>query len=130
MAICRVSVVRYLLGVLLLLGLAVSGSTAPPHTRTYTEPQLKYLLLDHYGEDRFFFCDPDSYPIPRGDDQEKAVEAFPATRNSTDEFDAIVQRAELAPPFSGEAQLGISREHKRLQAIPLTPATAVSKAAG
>lgn len=117
---------RYLLGILLLFGIAISGCTAPPgppHNTTYTEPQLKYLLLDHYGEDRFFYCDPDYYPISRGDELEKALEAFPAIRNSTDEFDAIVQRKGLAPPFSDEAQLAIYREHKKLQAIPLTPAT-------
>ncbi len=90
------------------------------HTRSRSS---RYLLLDHYGEDRFFFCDPDSYPIPRGDEQEKALEALPAIRNSTDEFDAIVQRTGLAPPFSEEAKLAIYREHKRLQAIPLTPAS-------
>ena len=93
----------------------------PPRSRS-----LKYLLLDHYGEDGFFFCDPDYYPISRGDEQAKAIETFPATRNSTDEFDAILNRTGLQPPFSDEAKLTIYREHKRLQAIPLTPATADS----
>ncbi len=113
---------RYLLGVAVLLGVAAAGCMAPPSTTMYAEPQLKYLLLDHYGEDRFFYCDPDYYPISRDDEQTKALEAFPAIQNNTAEFDAIVNRAGLQPPYSDGAKLAIYREHKRLQAISLTPA--------
>jgi hypothetical protein len=117
---------RPLLGLLLFLALAAAGCTAPPSTTTYTEPQLKYLLLDHYGEDRFFYCDPDYYPISRGDELERAIEAFPAIQNDTAEFEAITARTGLVPPYSDDAKLAIYREHKRLRAIPLTPATADS----
>ncbi len=116
---------RYVIG-LLLLCVALAGCTAPPSTTTYTAPGLKYLLLDHYGEDRFFYCDPDYYPISRGDEQEKALETFPAIRNDTAEFAAITARLELRPPYSDEAMLAIYREHKKLQAIPLTPRDADS----
>jgi hypothetical protein len=92
----------------------------------YTEPQLKYRLLDHYGEDQFFFCDPDYYPVSRGDEQEKAIESFPAIQNDTAEFAAIAERKGLFPPYSDEAKLTVYREHKKLQAIPLTPGTAGS----
>lgn len=113
----------YVLGLVVLLGAAAAGCTAPPSTTTYTEPQLKYMLLDHYDEDRFFYCDPDYYPLSRSDEQTKALEAFPAIQNNTAEFDSIVNRTGLLPPFSDAAKLAIYREHKRLQAIPLTPAT-------
>jgi len=116
---------RLLPGVLL-LAIALSGCMAPPPATTYTEPQLKYLLLDHYGEDRFFYCDPDEYPISRGDELERALEAFPAIMNDTAEFSAITARKSLSPPYSDEAKLAIYREHKRLRAIPLAPRTANS----
>ena len=117
---------RRIAGVLLLLAIALSGCTAPPPAATYTEPQLKYLLLDHYGEDRFFYCDPDEYPISRGDELERALESFPAIENDTAEFAAITARKNLSPPYSDEAKLAIYREHKRLRAIPLSPRTADS----
>jgi hypothetical protein len=113
-----------LLFAVLLLCLALAGCTAAPPAQKYSEPQLKYLLLDHYGEDRFFYCDPDVYPISRGDEQEKAIEAFPAIVNDTAEFAAITNRTGLAPPFSDKAKLAIYREHKRLRAIPLRPISA------
>lgn len=114
------------LPVLLLLAIALAGCTAPAPSMTYTVPQLKYLLLDHYGEDRFFYCDPDYYPISRGDEREKAVEAFPSIENDTAEFAAITERTGLVPPYSDDAKLVIYREHKRLRAIPLTPSAADS----
>ena len=87
---------------------------------------MKYLLLDHYGEDRFFFCDPDFYPIPRGDEQEKATRGLPGHPERHRRVRRDSERTGLEPPFSDEAKLRIYREHKRLQAIPLTPATADS----
>jgi hypothetical protein len=92
----------------------------------YSEPQLKYLLLDHYGEDQFFYCDPDYYPVSHGDEQEKAIEAFPVIQNDTAEFAAIIQRTGVSPPYSDEEKLEVYREHKRFQAIPLTPRTSDS----
>lgn len=56
-------------------------STAPPGVG-YSEPVLKYIFLDRYGQDRFFWCNPDKYPVPRGDELERAVQAFPAIRRT------------------------------------------------
>ncbi|MDD1678161.1 MAG: Hint domain-containing protein [Methanomicrobiales archaeon] len=108
--------------VLFILSLAISsGCLAPPGpVQTYTLPQLKYLLLDHYGESEFFFCDPDYYPISRGDELEKALEYFPIIQNNTDEFTAITDRKGLNPPYSDEVKLTIYREYKKLRAIPLS----------
>ena len=72
----------------------------------YTEPESRYLLLDQYGEARFFYCDPDEYPIGRGDELERALKAFPAIQNDTAEFAAITARTGLVPPYSEDAKLG------------------------
>lgn len=104
----------------------VTPTSTPPGAGPFTEPELRYLLLDHYGEDRFFYCDPDQYPVARGDELERALEAFPALENDTAEFAAITGRLGLAPPHSDEEKLAIYREHKKLQAISLAPGTAGS----
>jgi hypothetical protein len=102
--------------------LTPGGGPPPTPNTTYTPTQLKYLLLDHYGEDRFFFCDPDYYPVARGDEPERAVAAFPAIRNETGVFSAITARKGLRPPYSDDDKLIIYREYKKLWAIHLEPA--------
>ncbi len=121
---------KCLLAILVLVIVIIAGGTAPggggppptPNT-TYSPTELKYLLLDHYNESRFFYCDPDYYPVSHGDEQAKAIEAFPVIENNTEEFDAIVARKDLQPPFSDETKLIVYRENKKLNAIPLTPVT-------
>jgi hypothetical protein len=112
--------VLLLISALLLAGCLGSGPS-PPGNVTYTPPQLKYVLLDHYGEGNFFFCDPDYYPIARDDEAEKAVVTFPEIQEDTTTFAAIVIRKGLQPPYSNETKLTIYREFKRLRAIPLDP---------
>jgi hypothetical protein len=99
------------------------GGPPPTPNASYSQTQLKYLLLDHYGESQFFYCDPDYYPIGRGDEAERAIAAFPVIENETGTFSAIVARKGLQPPYSNETKLLIYREYKKLRAIPLTPAT-------
>ncbi|NTV00488.1 MAG: hypothetical protein HGA55_05125, partial [Methanoregulaceae archaeon] len=70
----------------------------------------------------FFFCDPDSYPVSRDDEKERALAAFPVIRDNTEEFAVIIARKGLEPPFTHESVLTIYREHKKLDAIPLIPA--------
>ncbi|MDD1679296.1 MAG: hypothetical protein LUO93_08985, partial [Methanomicrobiales archaeon] len=108
---------------ILLAGCLVSGPP-PPGNQTYTPPQLKYILLDHYGESRFFYCDPDYYPIGRGDELERAIATFPNIENETDLFSAIVERKGIRPPYSNDTILLVYREYKKLNAIPLTPTSA------
>ena len=108
----------------LVAGCLVPGGGPPPTPNaTSTPAQLKYLLLDHYGESRFFYCDPDYYPVARGDEQERAIAAFPGIENDTDTFSAIVARKGLQPPCTNEKKLLVYREYKKLQAIPLDPVT-------
>jgi len=106
-------------------GCLVPGCGGPPPTLnvSYSPTPLKYLLLDHYGESKFFFCDPDYYPIAHGDETEKAVTIFPEIQSETEVFSAIIARKGFKPPFSNETKLVIYREYKMLRAIPLTPAT-------
>jgi hypothetical protein len=122
---------------LLCLGLLLAGclapgggGTTPTPTPVGTTPtpvtpgspaQLKYLLLDHYGESRFFYCDPDYWPVVRGDEQERAIGIFPVIMNDTDTFAAITGRLGLHPPYSDGEKLLMYREYKKLNAIPLEP---------
>jgi hypothetical protein len=108
--------------VVLLAGCIAPGGP-PPANETYTPTELKYVLLDHYGEDNFFYCDPDYYPVSHGDEMEKALQIFPVIENNTEEFNAIVGRKGLEAPYSDESKLIIYREYKKLNAIQLTPAT-------
>lgn len=107
----------------LLAGCLIPGGGPPPTPGTPLTPaRLKYLLLDHYGEDRFFYCDPDYYPVGRGDEPERALAAFPAIENETDTFTAIIARRGLQPQYSNETKLLVYREYKKLRAMPLDPA--------
>jgi hypothetical protein len=112
------------LGLVLAAGCLAPGGAGPTPTpnATYTPAQLKYLLLANYGESRFFFCDPDYYPVAHGDEQERAIRTFPTIENDSATFTAIVARAGLKPPYSNESILTIYREYKKLKAISLEPA--------
>ncbi len=109
----------FLLMLLAATALGCLGGGGGPPAGNYSVPQLKYLLLDHYGESQFFYCDPDYYPIGRGDEAVKAVEAFPAIQNDTDSFSAITARLGLHAPFSNDSMLAIYREYKKLNAVYL-----------
>jgi Hint domain len=110
-----------LIGIVILAGCITPGDG--PSSETYSPPRLKYLLLDRYNEDQFFFCDPDYYPVSHGDEQEKAVAIFPSIQNNTEEFRAIVDQKSLQPPYSDESKLTVYREYKKLNAIRFSPVT-------
>lgn len=113
-------VVRYAL--ILAAAALVLGCLSQENGKTYTQTQLKYLLLDHYGEENFFFCDPDYYPIARGNETEKALEVFPEIQNDSELFGAIISRKGISAPFSDEEKLAIYREFKKLRALGLEQA--------
>ncbi len=84
--------------------------------------ELKYHLLENVGT--FFYCDPDYYPVAReGIEQKHALEQFPDIQNNTQEFQAILNHVDLmeATYFSAEQKLLIYQEHKKLNAIQLSP---------
>jgi hypothetical protein len=121
-ASARILPVLILIVLAALAGCVIPGGP-PPANESYTPTELKYILLDHYGEDHFFYCDPDYYPVSRGDEQERAIATFPTIENNTEQFTAIVIREGLKPPYSDESKLIIYREYKKLNAIGLTPTT-------
>jgi len=120
---------KFLPGMALIFSIVLAGCMAPggcgpaEQNQTSSPAQLKYILLDHYTESRFFYCDPDYYPVGHGNELEKAITIFPIIQNSTEEFDAIVGRTGLQPPYTDESKLMIYREYKKLNAIPLSPVT-------
>jgi len=89
--------------------------TLAPSSLSPTE--LKYRVLDQFPD--FFFCDPDFYPIARGDEMAMAQQRFPALQANQEEFQAILNRNGLSAKttFTDEEKLLIYREHKKLNAI-------------
>jgi hypothetical protein len=84
--------------------------------------ELKYHLLENVGT--FFYCDPDYYPVVReGIEQKHAIEQYPEIQNNTLEFQAILNHTDqmASPNLSAEQKLLIYREHKKLNAIQLSP---------
>ena len=119
-----------LLAVLLALALTACGGglasptpspTAPP--RPFTVPQLKYAVMDQLG--RPWFCDPDFFPVGRGDEGQRAQEKLPEIQKDADAFSAIVAHLKLtpAPPYTADQQLAIYREWKTLNVLQLQPTT-------
>ncbi len=78
---------------------------------------LKYRLLAKYPD--FFFCDPDYYPIGRGDEAELAIQRFPELQANVEEFQTILNHNGLSglTTFTDDQKLLIYREHKKLTAI-------------
>lgn len=96
-----------------------SPTDIPPGERL-SATQLKYLLMEEYGQP--FFCDPDFYPVSRGDEQQKALEWFAQADLASEEIRSILEKLGLqAPSLSDEQKLLVYREHKLLGSILLTP---------
>jgi hypothetical protein len=81
--------------------------------------QLKYVLIDTFGLP--FFCDPDYYPVPRDDEQQKALEWFGQVDLTSEEVRAILARLGVVALQSDEDILMAYREHKLLGSILLEP---------
>lgn len=105
--------------------LPTAGPTPLPTSPVpLTEFELKYRLIDSFGP--LFFCDPDFYPVARGDEADLARERFPEIQANAEEFRAILEQLGWTGKvvFSDEEKLSIYREHKRLAAILFEPAGA------
>lgn len=89
--------------------------TLPSSSLSPTE--LKYRVLEQFPD--FFFCDPDFYPVGRGDEMTLAIQRFPDIQADQEEFQAILNQTGLsgATTFTDDQKLLIYREHKRLAAI-------------
>lgn len=94
----------------------------PPVSITFekvTAPELRYKLIDRFGN--MLYCDPDYYPVGRGDEKELAVKIFPEIKKAAGEFQAILKHTNLAgvSNLSDEQKLTVYREHKRLRRVLL-----------
>ena len=114
----------FLTVVLLTLTTMFSNACAQqsPPPVTYSVPELKYILLDHF--DDVFWVDPDFYPIAReGQEEQNALEQFPVISANVTEFSAILKHLGLPNKanYTDEEKLLIYREHKKLSlAIEMT----------
>ncbi len=110
-----------LLAAVLLAAGGCSGGLAPSDGAPLSVTRLKYVLDVRWT---IFFCDPDYYPIARGDELQAAVEHFPAIAADTERYSAILEHLVLASPAnpSDSTKLRIYREDKRLASIILTGA--------
>ena len=96
--------------------------TAPP-SGPLSVPELQYRLLDAlHGQ--LWFCDPDEYPIPRGDEPSNAQAHFAQIRADAVVFGVIARHLGLDPAgeFAVEGQILIYREWKMLGRVFLEPA--------
>jgi hypothetical protein len=100
-------------------GSPLASPTPPP--QPLTQPQLKYRVMDELG--RPWFCDPDFFPVGRGDEGERAREKLPEIQKDADTFAAIVAHLKLppTPPYTADQQLAIYREWKTLNVLQLQP---------
>lgn len=106
-------------------GSPVPGGSASPGTSTttsLTSAIAKYHLIDAVGQP--FFCDPDLYPVARGDQATAAAQHLPAIRADVSTWDAIAARLGLDPAATLDQaqQVAVYDQWKVLQAITLVPA--------
>jgi hypothetical protein len=97
-------------------GAAPSGTSGP-----LTDAELKLALVDRLGP--LWFCDPDEYPVSRGDEALLAVQRFPEVQSDAEAFMAIIARLGIAPDadIDDRQKVDIYREWKGLNAIQLLP---------
>lgn len=111
-----------------LLAACGGGITSPTPSPTLppqplTVPQMKYAVMDQLG--RPWFCDPDFFPVGRGDEGQRAQEKLPEIQKDADTFSAIVVHLKVpsAPPYTADQQLAIYREWKTLNVLQLQATT-------
>lgn len=82
--------------------------------------ELKYRVLAEFPD--FFYCDPDYYPLGRGDELGLALQRFPELQANPEEFNGILTHNALTglSTFNNDQKLLIYREHKKLAALQFT----------
>lgn len=91
--------------------------------RTLSAADVQYALIDHFGG--VFYCDPDFYPVGRpGVEEQRTQEQFPTIQADAQRYAAILQHLGLegVATLSDAQKLLGYREHKRLNAVQVTPA--------
>lgn len=106
---------------LIVIGILIGcGGTTNPIT--YSPTELKYRLIDKFGEP--FYCDPYQYPIAReGQEEQDALAQFASIRSNQEEFSAILKRLSITEKadYTTAEKVSIFREYNKLNiAITLT----------
>jgi hypothetical protein len=93
-----------------------AGASPTPAPAPLPLAELKYNVMDAGG--RISFCDPDFYPIARGDEGAQATARNAEIQRDTETYVAITKRV-------GTDALPVYREWKALNALRLTAAGAI-----
>jgi hypothetical protein len=118
------TLVLAVIAALVLSACAGTGSTPAPSPSPSGEPltqaELKLALLDRFGN--LWYCDPDEYPIPRGEPLQIAQERFPEVEADREAYDAITARLGVAAEeeLEPDQKLAVYQLWKVLNAIELT----------
>jgi hypothetical protein len=105
-------------------GTTVAFPTPEPPTPLPTLPsaslsptELKYKVLDQFPD--FFFCDPDFYPVARGNEGGVTDQQLSTIQSNAEEFQAILKHNGLAgqSTFADDQKLLIYNDYKKLYAI-------------
>jgi hypothetical protein len=101
-------------------GAAPGSPSAPSATPggPLTQAQIRYALIDRFGQ--HWFCDPDEYPVARGDEAQLAVQRFADVKADRDSWAAIT--AHVGDPGGNPTaaqKLVFYRAWKQLQSISL-----------
>ncbi len=78
---------------------------------------LKYKVLDQFPD--FFYCDPDLFPVARGDVGDAAEQHFPEIQANQEMFQAILQHNHMdgLTTFTAEQKQTIYNDYKKLNAL-------------
>ena len=117
----------FVLGLVLLTVAACGGGSGPSSTpaptpgATQTLPQLKLVLEHTYGA--LWYCDPDFYPLQRGEEIDSARQRWPEVVADTESFAAILADLGLKADgaFTDQQKLAVYQGWKHLAAIALDP---------
>jgi hypothetical protein len=114
--------------VVALVAVAVAGAacgtgpaTAPP-SPPKSLPALKLAVLDAVGG-HLDYCDPDVYPISRGNPVQNAQDRLPTIKGDTEAYAAILRHEHLTAgqPLTSAQLLAVNDLYKQMQAIDLQP---------
>ena len=97
---------------------ATSATTPATTEAVATVWQLRYLLLGHYPT--FAYCDPDQYPVARGDEQAAADSWWGSVDHASSEAVTIMAHLGFHEPLTSGQRLAAYHDHKQLTVIAMT----------
>jgi hypothetical protein len=93
---------------------APSGTPGP----ALTKAQIRYVLIDRLGQ--HWFCDPDEYPVARGDEAQLAIQRFADIKADRDSWAAITTHVgDPGVDPTADQKLLLYRAWKQLNSINL-----------